>query len=270
MMNNKDNVWICCQLGAREHYAIPRALHRTGQLKYLITDAWVKPNSWFKELPLARLKSLGDRHHTDLTNAPVAAFTNKLLFFEAQQRIQKTKPWSRMIARNDWYQKQVIQKLKQIDTSKFQEPPILFTYSYAALKILRYAKTQGWQTVLGQIDPGIEEEKIVLAEFKRYPELAPDWQPVPPTYWENWQQECQLADHILVNSDWSKNLLIKAKVMEKKIKIVPLVYQAPETAKTFERVYPKKFTGDRLCAYFSWASSLYVKVLQLIYKLLKN
>ena len=37
--------WICCQLGAREHYAVPRALHQRSSLDYLITDTWVRPDS---------------------------------------------------------------------------------------------------------------------------------------------------------------------------------------------------------------------------------
>ena len=41
--------WICCQLGAREHYAIPRALYRLGMLDYLLTDAWVPSSSLFNE-----------------------------------------------------------------------------------------------------------------------------------------------------------------------------------------------------------------------------
>ena len=35
--------WICCQVGAREHYAVPRALHRAGALHALVTDAWADP-----------------------------------------------------------------------------------------------------------------------------------------------------------------------------------------------------------------------------------
>jgi hypothetical protein len=62
--------------------------------------------------------------------------------------------------------------------------PILFTYSYAALEILRYAKSQGWYTVLGQIDPGKVEEEIVIREHQKYPDLAPTWHPVPPVYWK--------------------------------------------------------------------------------------
>ena len=44
-MTTRTMKWICCQLGAREHYAIPRALFRLGMLDYLLTDAWVPPSS---------------------------------------------------------------------------------------------------------------------------------------------------------------------------------------------------------------------------------
>src|ERR1019366_2097608 len=30
--------WVCCQIGAREHYAVARALHQQGMLAGLITD----------------------------------------------------------------------------------------------------------------------------------------------------------------------------------------------------------------------------------------
>lgn len=241
------NNWICCQLGAREHYAIPRALHASGDLAHLITDAWVQPNSLINKLPISSLKSLGDRHHPDLVTAPVHAFNNQLILFETQQRLLKSKAWGRMIARNDWFQGQVIQTLKRLNPylSKLEKTPILFAYSYAALEILKYAKTQGWITVLGQIDPGIEEEKIVIEEYQQYPNLAPDWQPVPSEYWHNWQQECQLADKILVNSNWSKKLLTMGNIDAKKIEIIPLVYQSSQEQSKFQRIYPQIFSDDR-------------------------
>lgn len=42
------STWICCQIGAREHYTIPRALHQQRKLSHLITDAWVNPSSPLK------------------------------------------------------------------------------------------------------------------------------------------------------------------------------------------------------------------------------
>lgn len=237
--------WICCQLGAREHYAIPRTLHKTGQLSLLITDAWVTLNSPLNLLPIKSIKGLCDRYHSDLENAPIKAFNKKLIGFESQQRFQKTKDWDRMIARNQWFQTQVIKTLESIEISHNKEPPILFTYSYAALEILKYAKTRGWRTILGQIDPGIKEEEIVKAEQQKYPHLAPNWQPVPPSYWEAWRQECNLTDRIMVNSQWSKQLLEQANVEAEKIEIVPLVYEPPPEAANFTRTYPEKFTRER-------------------------
>ena len=47
--------WLCCQLGAREHYAIPRALFRLSMLDQLVTDAWVPPSSSLAKLSGSRL-----------------------------------------------------------------------------------------------------------------------------------------------------------------------------------------------------------------------
>ncbi|MEO1390541.1 MAG: glycosyltransferase family 4 protein [Cyanobacteria bacterium J06634_6] len=234
--------WIVCQLGAREHYAIPRALHRAGQLHKLVTDAWVAPNSAVSRVP--GLRSLGDRHHPELTAAPIKAFTPSLIQFEAIHRLQKTGPWERMIARNNWFQKQTISYLRSVSIPQ-NSSATLFSYSYAALELFQYAKQRGWHTVLGQIDPGILEEKIVIEEHKKNPRLAPDWRPVPSDYWQRWQQECDLANEIIVNSGWSKQLLEKADIDPDKIKVVPLVYTPPAAAQRFQRHYPEAFSQDR-------------------------
>ncbi|MEP0918343.1 glycosyltransferase family 4 protein [Leptolyngbya sp. DQ-M1] len=235
--------WICCQLGAREHYAIPRALHQSGQLARLITDAWVTPRSMIQSIPIPQLRSLRDRFHPDLANASVESMTASLIQFELRQKLKKTTLWNDMIARNHWFQHQVLQQFRT-------HPPqgsraIFFTYSYAALDLLKYAKSKGWYTVLGQIDPGIVEEQIVKAEQQRYPTLSPSWSPVPPPYWESWREECSIADCILVNSEWSRQALIQAGIHADKLRVVPLVYRPPLEAQTFQRAYPAQFSSER-------------------------
>ena len=74
--------------------------------------------------------------------------------------------------------------------------PILLSYSYAALEPFRFAKSRGWKTLLPQIDPGPEEERIVAEEVARVPELAGEWQPAPADYRVSWREECDLADRI--------------------------------------------------------------------------
>jgi glycosyltransferase involved in cell wall biosynthesis len=240
-----NSSWICCQLGAREHYAIPRALHQAGQLSLLLTDAWVNPRSSLGSIPNPVLKGLQERFHPDLATAPVHGFTPSLMQFELVHRLRRTQSWDRMIARNQWFQAQALCHLKKTVSRLSGVQPVLFTYSYAALNLLRYAKSQGWYTVLGQIDPGIVEEKIVLEEYSKYPTLAPDWRPTPPSYWESWKSECDLADCIVVNSNWSKQLLEQAGIESHKIQIVPLVYEPPAEAANFTRTYPDAFSADR-------------------------
>ena len=113
----RHSPWICCQLGAREHYAIPRALHQAGQLKLLITDAWVPPQSVFKALPNQLLRGLQERFHSDLANAPVTAFTTSLVSFELKQRLRKLGEWNHMIARNAWFQHHAVQRLDQLQVA---------------------------------------------------------------------------------------------------------------------------------------------------------
>ena len=102
------------------------------------------------------------------------------------------------------------------------------SYSYTALEPFRYAKAHGWKTLLVQIDPGPEEERIVAEEAARVPQLAGDWQPAPPEYWAFWREECKLADRIVVNSEWSREGLVRGGVPSEKISIIPLAYEAPD------------------------------------------
>ena len=100
------------------------------------------------------------------------------------------------------------------------------SYSYTALEPFRYAKANGWKTLLVQIDPGPEEERIVAEEAARVPELAADWQAAPPEYWDFWREECKLADRIVVNSEWSREGLVRGGVPAEKISVIPLAYEA--------------------------------------------
>ena len=124
-------------------------------------------------------------------------------------------------------------------------PICIFAYSYAALEIFRYAKSQGWHTILGQIDPAIIEEELVINLHQKYQQNISNWQPAPSQYWQNWQLECQLADQIIVNSQWSNIALQKTGISEKKIRIVPLAYESDQVIKNFTRNYPSTFTQHR-------------------------
>jgi len=103
--------------------------------------------------------------------------------------------------------------------------------------------------VLIQIDPGPEEEKMVAKEAERVPELAGAWQPAPQEYWNSWREECKLADRIVINSEWSREGLVRGGVPGAKMSVVPLAYQIEVESEKSEvrspRPYPTRFTNER-------------------------
>ena len=236
--------WICCQLGAREHYAIPRALHAHGALTKLITEFWFPPDSEFlRILPSSLKQDLRGRYHPDLASVDAENLNFSALIFEIISRICAQSGWTQIMARNQWFQRKVISVLSDYQRSILNSRPVVFAYSYAALEILRYAKQRGWRTVLGQIDPGPVEEEIVAEEVAREPELGAKWEPAPPIYWKHWREECELADRIVVNSEWSRTCLAKAGVNGSKLFVIPLAYEMPEVGR--ERRYPDRFDEQR-------------------------
>lgn len=237
------NGWLFCQLGAREHFILPRELHRRGLLRALITDAWTAPGSWTAHLPGRMGQRLAERYAAELQSAPVEAFNSGLLGLEAiaRLRIKRSDEWGRIIARNLWFERTAARRMR---TRKLLEGrPVVFAYSYAALSILREAKAAGCTTVLGQIDPAIVEEDIVSHAVDRFAPLRPSWKRAPPNYWRRWREECALADRIIVNSDWARDALVQAGVHAAKLAVVPLAYEASVAQPKKER--PQCFSEER-------------------------
>lgn len=243
-MHEQFPSWICCQLGARRHYETPRALHHSAELACLITDAWVVPGRGLFSVPLPfpLLSKLRQRFHSDLSQSSVSHFTAATIGFELRQELDRLSGWERIVARNCWFQKKAIQLLKSLSIEAPQ--PTLFSYSYAALDLFRYAKLRGWRTILGQIDPGPVEEKMVWEEHQKHPEYQSKWQPAPSTYWTNWQEECQLADRIIVSSPWSRQALLECGIGADKIDVIPIAYEPP-IPQEFTRSYPANFSNQR-------------------------
>jgi len=176
-------------------------------------------------------------------------------------RARDSKGWPKILARNQWFQRKIVSFLRsQVSTlnsvkergshGALRSQLVLCSYSYTALEPFRYARSLGWKTLLVQIDPGPDEERIVVEETAREPELAGEWHPAPPEYWAFWREECKLADSIVVNSEWSREGLIRGEVPAEKISIIPLAYEAAEIRNQKSevggaRVYPKRFTADR-------------------------
>jgi glycosyltransferase involved in cell wall biosynthesis len=199
-----------------------------------------------KRLEISRQRSLASsRFHPDLSEARVTAFNSSLVWFELLTRVRRLRGWERVIARNYWFQRKVVTYLSSSQLSVVGSQPILFAYSYAARDIFRFAKAQGWKTVLGQIDPGPVEEEIVRADHEIHPEFVSDWRPALAKYWQNWRRELELADKILVNSDWARTALERSGVDQQKLAVIPLAYEPPADDSPTVHKYPDRFTPER-------------------------
>ena len=230
--------WICCQLGAREHYAVPRALQRKGLLRELLTDLWLRPSTltnWQDKL--------ATRFHPELVKARVTAANAAALTFELKSQTAGLSGWELISKRNEWFQQSVVAQLARRERELDGQPLTIFAYSYAARNILQFGRERGWRTVLGQIDPGLADERIVAR--LHFNGNANGWKPAPESYWSQWREECELADQIVVNSTWSRDALVSEGVSATKICLIPLAFEPGRDAQAFQRSYPQTFTGAR-------------------------
>ena len=236
--------WICCQIGAREHFAIPRALHRADALEALVTDAWMPPGN-----PLGAIKaSLSQRFHPELRDVRVVSANFTSIESELRGKLTGKDGWSLILERNQWFQRMAVRNLSDpnFNLSASNSQVTLFAYSYAARELFRFAKGRGWRTVLGQIDPGLHEEKLVRKLFDESGGDLGDWRPAPSEYWQDWREECELADCIIVNSEWSRQGLLAENVTAKKLHVIPLAFEETDTASpSVSREYPERFTTER-------------------------
>lgn len=217
--------WLVSQLGAREHYVLPQVMHAHGQLRALVTDRWIPPGSLAARLPGVLGQRLGDRFNPALQDASVVHFTKGSLVREARDRLRGSpRGWQKIMADNAWFERRAVAALVASGLLVQTPRPVIFAYSYAALGILQVARNAGCMTVLGQIDPAICEEQVVDRVVAEAGLPATSVNRAPAAYWDRWRQECALADHIVVNSQWSRDGLEAAGIAAGKLHVVPLAY----------------------------------------------
>ncbi|MBT1704898.1 glycosyltransferase family 4 protein [Chryseosolibacter indicus] len=221
--------WICSQFGAREKYAIPRALQLRGLLKDLYTDIWLKETS-----PLQAInKRAKGRYNTELKNATVHHYTNYFLFLKIKERLLR-----RQVEYDVVFDDLLSRDLKKCKDERIN----FFGYSYSSRKSFKIAKQKGYNTFLGQINPGPKEAEIVIEEYKKF--RGGVFKPFVPSkrYWDLWREEISLSDKLIVNSEWSKKLLLEEGISPDKLVVIPLAYEptAVKVERTFKNVFSKK------------------------------
>jgi glycosyltransferase involved in cell wall biosynthesis len=227
-------MWTVAQLGAREHYAVPYSFHQLGHLRLLYTEAWCR--RWARGLlrhgPRI-LRAYGNRHHPAIPGKLVKSFTAASTAYQFSrhpgQVCSRADRYRLILDVGAWFGSRVSAHLSRqaFDTSHDH----FFGFNTGSLEPLRLLRARGVFTVLGQIDPGYEEERLVALEREKWPGWENHRDPIPEEYWERIREEWKIADVVMVNSDWSANLLLCQGVPESKLVVVPLAFTARETSR---------------------------------------
>lgn len=224
--------WLVSQIGAREHYAIPRALERAGALYKFYTDVWCpKKLATFLQTFPDPLRSVSNRRHPDIAASKVVSFS-----FRSSLRAFKWSIQRSMLSDEDYYRhhinfgksfsRAVTEHIRDSHTS-FDKIGF-FGYSTGSLETLRYLASTSCFTVVDQISPGKIHKEIVLEESRRWPGWAKSLPVLYSPFQERLKEEWTLASRVVVNSTWSKKALIKQGVPKDKIVVVPLAYTPPK------------------------------------------
>jgi glycosyltransferase involved in cell wall biosynthesis len=235
-------MWFCSQIGAREHYAVPRALHQAKRLATLYTDYWAGPvtQAIAGGRKMGALGSLAARYQPDLgkvknggQKAEIVAWNLRALGWEIMLRQQKS------AVRNQYHGFiEVGRRFATCVREELKRRPdlgpdsIFFAYDTGALETLAWCRERGIKCVLNQMDPNRVEVKLVQAEEEQWPGWGLEKIQVPEEYFARREQEWALADRVVVNSEFSRQALLQQGVAAEKLVVVPLCYEVKaETAK---------------------------------------
>lgn len=214
---------VVAHKGAREHFLAARALHRRARLAALVTD-WYSPlpASWARRLSFLgadAARALGAA--SDLPADRVIALNAFGLRSRLALRRAAREGRHAEAMRDD--DRRFAEKLAGLSLPRHD---VFLAYSYAALEALRAARGRGALTVVDQIDPARVEWELVQEEARRWPAYA-DPEPAPPAgYYERAQAEWREAEVTLVNSEWSRQAVIRQGADPARVHVIPLAYEA--------------------------------------------
>jgi glycosyltransferase involved in cell wall biosynthesis len=245
--------WFCAQIGAREHYAVARALHQTGRLTTLYTDFWAGP--LVRRLAVGKLRPLAARCQTELAKTENGKRKTEIISWNL-----RALQWEAILRSNRKLKtgKQKLEIKNEIKALNFQPsafnlyhgfvevgsrfaacvradlkrrknlPPgsILYAYDTGALEAFEWCRGQGIKCVLNQMDPNRVEVDLVRAEERQWPGWTLQGVEVPEVYFQRREKEWALADRIVVNSEFSRRALLQQGVPLEKLVVIPLCYEA--------------------------------------------
>lgn len=217
--------WIVAQEGSRQSYAVPLAFHRLAALKLLYADIWCRRGrSWLRKGPKGA-RALAGRYVEEIPEEKVVSFDLPAIVTKTREHfLSKVRSPESLGAAHCEFGRWFARRVRDHLAKQELDPKVdaFFGFDTNSLEALEPLKKRGVLTVLDQVDPGKVEEDMVIEESQRWP----GWEPVPgrmpAAYWERRQAEWRAADIVLVNSEWSRDALVRQGVPKEKLIVVPL------------------------------------------------
>lgn len=215
---------IVAQKGAREHFLAARALHRQGMLKQLVVDWYAPTNPLLKRILAIgcgrRVQGAMATRAPEIPDSMVRPNRINGLLVKWKQSLNPLggSSYDKALQADKAFTKAVARR-------KLPPHDVFFGYSYMSLEILETEQGQPTLTILDQVDPGPVHFRLVAEEMFRHQELAGPPRPYPEIYFDRSRREWDLADVIVVNSEWTREALIAEGVNTTKIEILPLAFE---------------------------------------------
>jgi glycosyltransferase involved in cell wall biosynthesis len=211
-------------IGAREHYCLPRALQSRNSLFRLYTDAWA--GRWLQLLRFAKFRSLAGRYHAEIPPELVVSYTGHALkrrLINGLLGKSGTGHYGEYVDEGRHFAQSVNRSLDR--AWQRESPTGLIAYTTGCLETAVFFRERGLPVVVDQIDAARFHEQVVLVEQSKWPDWRLSQEKVPESYWDRLKAEWELADRVIVNSDWSRRALIEQGVPPEKLVVVPLAYE---------------------------------------------
>jgi len=192
MPPEREFPWICSQLGAREHYAIPRALNRAGRLRELHTDLWSFGPWQTCRFFGAPGRDLAGRFAPDLPRALVRSYPWQGLPLAIRTRLA-----SRRSSLRPCYVNVNGSTARLPAIAPSAGPSVFFSYTGTFLETAERLKSDGGFQILGQVDPAGVEEEIVARERGRWAGWEPEGAVVPDAFQRHRRAEWKAANLIV-------------------------------------------------------------------------
>ncbi|CAN5684877.1 glycosyltransferase family 4 protein [soil metagenome] len=219
--------WYVAQLGSREHYAAARGLHRLAKLQRMYTDIWWRSGRAPVAAPAA-VAELTSRRHAELPDEKVVSWNMRFMADRALARLpsrrrSRSDVFTQFVKTGQSFALRVAEAMshERIDPATDR----LFIFSTGALEAIQYCRKIGMPVILDQLDPAQLDEQTVIEEMQRWPGWATAEGKVPAEYYDRLKEEWQLAERVVVNSEWSRRAVLAAGIDPARTCVIPLAYE---------------------------------------------